>query len=75
MKKSVKVLVVSMIAVLAMGALAGCGSKGSTHGITEKSDTLSPLYPALCRSHHVNLRLGIVAFHAPESGLKQSPDL
>ena len=44
-------------------------------GITEKSDTLSPLYPTLCRSHYVNLRLGIVAFHAPESGFKQPPDL
>ena len=32
MKKSVKVLVVSMIAVLAMGALAGCGSKDEGAG-------------------------------------------
>ena len=43
--------------------------------MTEKSDTLPPLYPTLCRSHYVNLRLGIVAFHAPESGFKQPPDL
>ena len=37
MKKSVKVLVVSMIAVLAMGALAGCGSNGTTEQKTDGS--------------------------------------
>lgn len=48
--------------------------KGSCYGITEKSVTVSPLYFTLCRSYHVNLRLGIMAFPAPEAGLKQPSD-
>ena len=41
--------------------------KGSYYGITEKPVTVSPLYFTLCRSYHVNLRLGIMAFSAPET--------
>lgn len=46
MKKSVKVLVVSMIAVLAMGALAGCGSKdeGASSDVTTYIAATEPTY-------------------------------
>ena len=46
MKKSVKVLVVSMIAVLAMGALAGCGSKdeGAGSDVTTYIAATEPSY-------------------------------
>ena len=46
MKKSVKVLVVSMIAVLAMGALAGCGSKdeGAGSDVTTYIAATEPTY-------------------------------